>query len=61
LGLKADGSPRFRRAAGMSAVIVAILKRVVGGCSPNGGEIPTTADERSACGGADGAAIVTGG
>jgi len=46
----------------MGAVIVAALTKGGGwGSSLQGGEIPTTADDRSACGGAEGAAIVTGG
>ncbi len=44
----------------MAAMLVADLEGWRGG-SLEGGEIPTAADDRSACGGDEGDAIVTGG
>ncbi len=59
LGLNAGVSPDLRAAVCRDALIVVHLKGWWVGLDC--GEIPTAADERSACGGAEGAAIVTGG
>lgn len=59
LGLNAGVSPDLRAAVCRAALIVAHLKGWWVGLDC--GEIPTAADEQSACGGVEGAAIVTGG